>query len=206
MENYTDTFMAVIILLLQSLIIREVVAYLGQKWIKSFAHTATILLLPITTYFITSVIANNIALSLGMVGALSIVRFRNPVKSPFELIIFFIAITMGVTASVHLKWLILFFISIIFVILVIKILDKIFNILKKDYFTKSFTEGEIKSSLEIVSNTNEDDLLESKFLISSNFYENKYSYLLSSNNEYELKEIQKKYLNKKNIIENKFFK
>ena len=36
MENYTDTFKAVIILLLQSLIIREVVAYLGQKWIKSF--------------------------------------------------------------------------------------------------------------------------------------------------------------------------
>ena len=47
----------------------------GQKWIKTLSP-ATLLFLPLITY-ITSVISGNIALSLGMVGALSIVRFRN---------------------------------------------------------------------------------------------------------------------------------
>ena len=61
------------------------------------------LLLPIVTYAITSVISDNIALSLGMVGALSIVRFRNPVRSPFELSVYFLLISLGICASVSLK-------------------------------------------------------------------------------------------------------
>ena len=46
-------------------------------------------LLPVTGFVITSAISNNIALSLGMVGALSIVRFRTPIKNPLELVIYF---------------------------------------------------------------------------------------------------------------------
>ena len=45
--------------------------------------------LPSLGYVITTVIGTNIALSLGMVGALSIIRFRTPVRSPYELIIYF---------------------------------------------------------------------------------------------------------------------
>ena len=77
--------------------------FMGQTWIKTIAHTSTLLLLPILTYVITSVISGNIALSLGMVGALSIVRFRNPVRSPLELSVYFGAITLGITASVSVK-------------------------------------------------------------------------------------------------------
>ena len=46
-------------------------------------------------------IAGNIALSLGMIGALSIVRFRNPVKSPFELTVFFGLITIGIAFAIN---------------------------------------------------------------------------------------------------------
>ena len=63
-----------------------------------------ILILPITSFIITKVIAGNIALSLGMVGALSIVRFRHPVRSPFELVIYFVLIAQGITYGVSLKW------------------------------------------------------------------------------------------------------
>ena len=59
-----------------SLYLRILLQIAGQSWIKTVAHTSTLLLLPILTYVITSVISGNIALSLGMVGALSIVRFR----------------------------------------------------------------------------------------------------------------------------------
>ena len=75
----------ILYLLLTSILIRFLLEISGQRWIKTFSQTATLIILPIVTYIITSVIAGNIALSLGMVGALSIVRFRNPVRSPFEL-------------------------------------------------------------------------------------------------------------------------
>ena len=39
-----------------------------------------------------------------MIGALSIVRFRNPVKSPFELVIFFALITIGIAMAVDIRW------------------------------------------------------------------------------------------------------
>ena len=46
------------------------------------------------------VISSSIALSLGMVGALSIVRFRTPVKNPIELVMYFLLITMGIVTNV----------------------------------------------------------------------------------------------------------
>ena len=52
-----------------------------STWSNNFQYTLICLLLPIITFVVTKVISNNIALSLGMVGALSIVRFRNPVKN-----------------------------------------------------------------------------------------------------------------------------
>ena len=45
---------------------------------------------------IMSIISNNIALSLGMVGALSIVRFRTAVKDPLDTAYMFWALTMGI--------------------------------------------------------------------------------------------------------------
>ena len=44
---------------------------------------------------IITVVKSSLALSLGLVGALSIVRFRTPIKEPEELAYLFIAIAMG---------------------------------------------------------------------------------------------------------------
>ena len=65
-----------ILLIFFSLFIRIILQLVGQNWITTTAHTTTLVLLPIITYIITQVISGNIALSLGMVGALSIVRFN----------------------------------------------------------------------------------------------------------------------------------
>ena len=70
------------------------------------SHTATLFVLPIIAFIITRVISGNIALSLGLVGALSIVRFRNPVRSPLELSVYFGAITMGIAGAVSKFYLI----------------------------------------------------------------------------------------------------
>jgi hypothetical protein len=71
-----------------------------QQWLKNYSQYFIFSILPITGFIITSVISNNIALSLGMVGALSIVRFRTPVKNPAELVIYFVLITLGIVVNV----------------------------------------------------------------------------------------------------------
>ena len=47
------------------------------------------LILPVMVLLVTKVIATNLYLSLGMIGALSIVRYRTPVKSQYELALYF---------------------------------------------------------------------------------------------------------------------
>lgn len=53
-------------------------------------------ILTVTIILIISVVKSSIALSLGLVGALSIVRFRTPIKEPEELIYLFLCISIGI--------------------------------------------------------------------------------------------------------------
>lgn len=56
------------------------------------------------TAFIIMTISANVVLSLGMVGALSIVRFRAAVKDPLDIGFLFWAIAAGITAGAGLYW------------------------------------------------------------------------------------------------------
>ncbi len=49
-----------------------------------------------TTMLVISVVQTSLALSLGLVGALSIIRFRTPIKEPEELAYLFLAVGLGV--------------------------------------------------------------------------------------------------------------
>ena len=51
------------------------------------------------TCMVTLAISTNVVISLGMVGALSIVRFRTAIKDPMDLLYLFWAITTGITAG-----------------------------------------------------------------------------------------------------------
>ena len=62
--NNFDKIFTIFALLLLSLYVRILLQSMGQNWIKTIAHTATIALLPILTYVITSVISGNFALFL----------------------------------------------------------------------------------------------------------------------------------------------
>ena len=84
--------------------IKIMLTLVKQRWASTYHHTMTYTLLPVITFTITKVITGNIALSLGMVGALSIIRFRNPVKNPFELVMFFALITIGISMSVNMAF------------------------------------------------------------------------------------------------------
>jgi hypothetical protein len=81
------------------LIVRLTLGVAGQEWAKTYSNTTTYLLLPLVGLVIVTVISNSIALSLGMIGALSIIRFRHPVKSPLELVVYFLLLTVGVALT-----------------------------------------------------------------------------------------------------------
>jgi hypothetical protein len=49
-----------------------------------------------TTMLVISVVKTSLSLSLGLVGALSIIRFRTPIKEPEELAYLFLAVALGV--------------------------------------------------------------------------------------------------------------
>src|SRR5438034_11247986 len=57
-----------------------------------------------TTLLIITVVRSSLALSLGMVGALSIIRFRTPVKEPEELAYLFLAIATGLGFGADRRW------------------------------------------------------------------------------------------------------
>ena len=151
MDKFIEPLTSVIFLILFSIIIRIVLDLTKQRWAITFSHTVTIVFLPVITFFVTKVISGDIALSLGMVGALSIVRFRNPVRSPLELTVYFACITSGIAASVHLRWLLYFLVALLLVVISLYIVSIIYRLFNKNFFVVSFSEGNPLSILELAS-------------------------------------------------------
>ena len=120
-----DELKPLILLLVGGLSFRFALTLTGQHWARSYAQTVSFMVLPIITYVITKTISGNIALSLGMIGALSIVRFRHPVKSALELIMYFDLITIGIATSVRTKWAVQLILCTVAIIVLVKIAQKI---------------------------------------------------------------------------------
>jgi len=190
-------FFEIISLLILSSILRFLIAKIGQRWICTFSHSATLLILPITTYVITKVISGNIALSLGMVGALSIVRFRNPVRSPFELSIYFASITMGISMSVEYKYSFLLSFLLFVILIGLYSLEK-FS--RKQIFITSFSEGNNHISLEVLSNEEISSLENSQFLKSKSKENNQFCYFLISNSSKNITLLLENIKNNQSII------
>jgi hypothetical protein len=102
----------------------------NHEWAASEHQRYVALILPPAILTMTMVIASNLALSLGMIGALSIVRFRNPVKSPFELTTLFVYIVIGVSAGVNYHYALLIWLLAIISPLIIFIVNKINTVFK----------------------------------------------------------------------------
>ena len=71
--------------------------YKGVIYSKSFA--VSLVGMTVLTCMVTLAISTNIVISLGMVGALSIVRYRTAIKEPLDLMYMFWAITTGITVG-----------------------------------------------------------------------------------------------------------
>ena len=73
-----------------------VVFFFSSFYGDKMKHAFMVVVLAVAVAAIITVIKSSLALSLGLVGALSIVRFRTPVKDPEQLLHYFIAIVIGI--------------------------------------------------------------------------------------------------------------
>ncbi len=189
------------ILIFSGLALRFSLTFTGQAWAKSHAQTVTFMILPVITYVITKTITGNIALSLGMIGALSIVRFRHPVKSALELVMYFDLITIGIATSVRTKWAIQLVLCTIIIIFLVKIVQLISKKFGRTFYNSSFNEGHVTNMLEIFSSEKIEIVEKNENItnILNNKENNETVYRMSFENRDELQKFKQE-LDKKNNI------
>jgi len=176
-------------------------SYFLNHYLKTKNNLALSLMLPMITAIITKSISSNIFLSLGMIGALSIIRYRTPVKSTYELTLLFALVTVGISSIVNIKYSIFLTAVIMLISVAVYFLSKI-NILKNINFENT------SNNTEIILQTNKDfkvetlDEYKSK-LVSSEYNfenENKKTFVYKFENNLEAEKLHKKISNEKNIL------
>ena len=197
-----EDLLSIIVMLISGYAIRYALIFSGQMWAKSFAQTVSFFILPIITFVITKTIYGNIALSLGMIGALSIVRFRHPVKSALELIIYFDLITIGIAASVKNNYAILLSLITVVILISLKLINNYRKGAKKEnFYNISFSEGVDLNQVEIVS-SDKIAIIEDNKNLKSLIYNSEtgeYLYRLAFQDKETLKDFQKEIENLKSI-------
>tara|TARA_B100002003_G_scaffold196933_1_gene187236 strand:- start:15 stop:656 length:642 start_codon:yes stop_codon:yes gene_type:complete len=192
MIDNQNLFLAIVLAMISGLSIRVMLSLVKQRWVSTYHHTMSYILLPLITLIVTKVISGNIALSLGMIGALSIVRFRNPVKNPFELVMFFALITIGISMAIKINFGILLAGTINIVILISYLLEILGKRIGFHTYALSFDEGNSHNILEIEASRNIPYLDNNKFLLQyvSDKSSNAVHYRLASRHRDDLDEIR----------------
>jgi uncharacterized membrane protein YhiD involved in acid resistance len=127
--------MSLISAFLCSMIIYYVYRAFYRGIVYSSSFNILLVLVGIVTAFIVMTISSNILLSLGMVGALSIVRFRTAVKDPLDVGFLFFAVAIGITSGAGLyimSFIATLFIASIYVLLVqVRSFSRVFLLIVK---------------------------------------------------------------------------
>lgn len=147
-----------------------------------YSHTFNISLIIMTmaTALIIIGISSNVLLSLGMVGALSIVRFRTPIKDPMDIVYIFWAIVVGILCGAGFIGLAItgaILIGIVLLVFVNKV--KIEN---PYLLVIRYNENSIESSLEhVISEHAKKHSLKSKSVMPGNEFEVTYEIRVKEN-------------------------
>jgi hypothetical protein len=125
--NFTDIIINSLLVIILSLILEFTYTKCARSLSNKKMFASNFLLLTFTTMVIIMVVKSSLALSLGLVGALSIVRFRSAIKEPEELTYLFFAIAIGLALGANQRLLTV----VSFIILLLIIWVRYF-IIKKD--------------------------------------------------------------------------
>ena len=98
------TLAAIVISLVSSLATGLLIAWVYRKAFQGVlyqkSYAAAIVMTCLVTTMVIMVISGNLVLSLGMVGALSIIRFRAAIKDPLDIVYMFWAVGVGIANGV----------------------------------------------------------------------------------------------------------
>jgi ABC-type enterochelin transport system permease subunit len=104
-DNSYLSLSSFIVSVLLSFILSLLLSKIYRRYSNSFSNPETLArvlpILSIGTTIIIAVVKSSLALSLGLVGALSIVRFRTPIKEPEELTYIFLTIAIGLATGAN---------------------------------------------------------------------------------------------------------
>lgn len=106
-DNFADLSVPTILMAILSAFLCGMIIYLLYRGFYKgviYSNNFNVLLVMVcmVTAFIVLTISSNVVLSLGMVGALSIVRFRTAVKDPLDVGFLFWAVAVGITCGAGL--------------------------------------------------------------------------------------------------------
>lgn len=94
--SLTDSLIGLVAALLIGLFIYVVYKKTFNGVIYSHSFNISLIIMTMATALVIMGISSNVLLSLGMVGALSIVRFRTPIKDPMDLVYLFWSVVSGI--------------------------------------------------------------------------------------------------------------
>ena len=98
----TDVIGNVLVAMLCGIFIALLYKYTYKGLNYSASFTISLIMLTMITAIVIMVIGNNLARAFGMVGAMSIIRFRTAVKDAADIMFIFFALSIGLAAGVKL--------------------------------------------------------------------------------------------------------
>jgi uncharacterized membrane protein YhiD involved in acid resistance len=111
-----------------SFVLAQIYIKYGNSLANRRAFSNNFIILGLTTMFIITIVKASLALSLGLVGALSIVRFRSAIKEPEELAYLFFVISLGLGIGAGQRYItLLAFIFICFLLVLKGVLTKTYR-------------------------------------------------------------------------------
>ncbi len=96
LQIVVNLLMALVLSLATSFVYRK--THSGYAYSRSFNITLVVVAMVITMIMV--VISNHLALSLGLVGSLSVIRFRSAIKEPKDIAYLFLSIAIGLSCSI----------------------------------------------------------------------------------------------------------
>lgn len=101
-NSEVEFWLLMLVTLLIGIYIFFIYRFVSRDGFYSRDFNKTLVLMALVTAAIVYAMQSNLVISLGMVGALSIVRFRNAVKEPMDLVFLFWAISIGIISGAGL--------------------------------------------------------------------------------------------------------
>ncbi len=148
--GYVDLFLNLIIAAILGWILEFFFINYSQTINNKKVFSKNFILIATTTAFIISIVKSSLALSLGLVGALSIIRFRTAIKEPEELSYLFICIGIGLGLGAGYRVVTVMSIILIFIII----------LLRNKFDTKELSNETIYLSLYFEKKLNLEEVLQ----------------------------------------------